>query len=162
MIIDEPQNRGWQENQSRLKLLKILSLCLFFAIQRPIKTVQPNLQARFLRCISTKSCKKITVKTVHSEIPKSYPYIRYKSFTKDLRARIEIFSQDQGGKIDSNLLMFLQVRHLKNYRADYRNTKIYLLHLNRTSCNRFIFLHPMKIFIWNKVKAIMNLSLTKR
>ena len=29
-------------------------------------------------------------------IPKDYPYVRYLAFTSDLKAKIEIFSQDQG------------------------------------------------------------------
>ncbi|MGD9639597.1 MAG: DEAD/DEAH box helicase family protein [Alphaproteobacteria bacterium] len=43
--------------------------------------------------------KKICVKTVYGVIPKSFPYIRYIELTKDLRAKLEIFSQEQGGKI---------------------------------------------------------------
>lgn len=43
--------------------------------------------------------KKIVVKTVHGVIPKDYPYVRYLSFTSDLKAKIEIFSQKQGGTI---------------------------------------------------------------
>ncbi len=43
--------------------------------------------------------KKIVVKTVHGIIPKNYPYIRHISFTSDLKAKIEIFSQEQGGVI---------------------------------------------------------------
>ncbi len=43
--------------------------------------------------------KKIEVKTVHGVIPKDFPYIRYLSFTSDLKARVEIFSQEQGGVI---------------------------------------------------------------
>ena len=43
--------------------------------------------------------KKIEVKTVHGVIPKDFPYIRYLSFTSDLKARIEIFTQEQGGTI---------------------------------------------------------------
>lgn len=43
--------------------------------------------------------KKIQVKTVHGIIPKDYPYVRYITFTSDLKARIEIFSQEQGGTI---------------------------------------------------------------
>lgn len=43
--------------------------------------------------------KKIVVKTVHGVIPKDYPYIRYISFTLDLKAKIEIFYQEQGGRI---------------------------------------------------------------
>jgi len=43
--------------------------------------------------------KKITVKTVNGVIERDYPYIRYVAFTKDLKARIEIFSQKQGDSI---------------------------------------------------------------
>ncbi len=43
--------------------------------------------------------KKIEVKTIHGVIPKDFPYIRYLSFTSDLKARVEIFSQEQGGTI---------------------------------------------------------------
>lgn len=43
--------------------------------------------------------KKIEVKTVHGVIPKDFPYIRYLSFTSDLRAKVELFSQEQGGVI---------------------------------------------------------------
>ncbi|HCY37611.1 MAG: restriction endonuclease subunit R [Candidatus Margulisiibacteriota bacterium] len=43
--------------------------------------------------------KKIEVKTVHGIIPKDSPYIRYVSFTKELKARIEIFCQEQGSSI---------------------------------------------------------------
>ncbi|MCQ2011181.1 DEAD/DEAH box helicase family protein [Sporolactobacillus sp. STSJ-5] len=43
--------------------------------------------------------KKIRVKTVHGTIPKDYPYVRYVEFTKDLYAKIEIFSVEQGGVI---------------------------------------------------------------
>lgn len=43
--------------------------------------------------------KKIVVKTVYGVIPKDYPYVRYLAFTSDLKARIEMFSQDQGGTI---------------------------------------------------------------
>lgn len=43
--------------------------------------------------------KKIEVKTINSTIPKDYPYIRYINFTKDLKAKIEILNQEQGGRI---------------------------------------------------------------
>ena len=43
--------------------------------------------------------KKIEVKTVHGVIPKDFPYIRYLSFTSDLKAKVEIFAQEQGGVI---------------------------------------------------------------
>ena len=43
--------------------------------------------------------KKIEVKTIHSTISKDKPYIRYLKFTSDLKAKIEIFNQEQGGRI---------------------------------------------------------------
>lgn len=43
--------------------------------------------------------KKIEVKTVHGVIPKDYQYIGYVAFTSELKARIEIFRQEQGGTI---------------------------------------------------------------
>ncbi|MFJ7941546.1 DEAD/DEAH box helicase family protein [Peribacillus sp. NPDC096622] len=43
--------------------------------------------------------KRIEVKTVNAVISKDEPFIRYVQFTKELRARIEIFSQEQGGFI---------------------------------------------------------------
>jgi len=43
--------------------------------------------------------KKIVVKTVNAVISKDEPFIRYIDFTKDLKARIEIFTQEQGGYI---------------------------------------------------------------
>lgn len=43
--------------------------------------------------------KKIVVKTVNAVIAKDEPFIRYIDFTKDLKAKIEIFSQEQGGYI---------------------------------------------------------------
>lgn len=38
--------------------------------------------------------KKIEVKTIYGEVPKDFPYIRYVSFTSDLKAKLEIFSRD--------------------------------------------------------------------
>ncbi len=43
--------------------------------------------------------KSIKVKTVYGTVPKDFPYIRYIKFTKDLKAKIEMFSQEQGGRI---------------------------------------------------------------
>jgi len=43
--------------------------------------------------------KRIRVKTVYGVIPKSFPFVRYMGMTKDLKAKIEIFHQQQGDKI---------------------------------------------------------------
>ncbi len=43
--------------------------------------------------------KRIKVKTVYGVIPKEFPYLRYIGMTRDLKAKLEIFRQEQGGKI---------------------------------------------------------------
>ena len=43
--------------------------------------------------------KKIQVKTINGVVSKDDPYTRYTHFTKDLKARIEMFSQIQGESI---------------------------------------------------------------
>lgn len=43
--------------------------------------------------------KKIEVKTINSTISKKEPYIKYLEFTSDLKAKIEIFRQEQSGRI---------------------------------------------------------------
>lgn len=48
---------------------------------------------------ANKLVKSIKVKTVYGTVPKDFSYIRYIRFTKDLKAKIEMFSQEQGGRI---------------------------------------------------------------
>lgn len=43
--------------------------------------------------------KRIEVKTVQGSISKDFPYVRYIEFTKNLKAKLEIFSIEQGGII---------------------------------------------------------------
>ena len=43
--------------------------------------------------------KRIRVKTVYGIIPKSFPFIRYLGMSQSLKAKVEIFHQDQGDKI---------------------------------------------------------------
>jgi type III restriction enzyme len=43
--------------------------------------------------------KRIRVKTVYGIIPKSFPFVRYLGMTPSLKAKVEIFHQDQGDKI---------------------------------------------------------------
>ncbi|MBF0231557.1 MAG: DEAD/DEAH box helicase family protein [Desulfamplus sp.] len=43
--------------------------------------------------------KRIKVKTVYGVIPRDFPYIRYMGMTRDLKAKLEIFKQEQGGKV---------------------------------------------------------------
>jgi type III restriction enzyme len=71
--------------------------------------------------------KKIVVKTVHGVIPKDYPYVRYISFTSDLKAKIEIFSQEQGGTIrfrPFNVSGGTSLEELSGGLQQYRNYRI--------------------------------------
>lgn len=72
--------------------------------------------------------KKIEVKTVHAEIPKDTAFIRYVQFTKDLKARVEIFSQEQGGYIKFkkfNVRSGASLYELSGHLPQYRNMWIH-------------------------------------
>lgn len=102
LILDEPQKiEGTKKRKSKsLKAIEEL---------RPLFTLRYSATHRQLYnqiykldsydAYQKELVKRIEVKTVHGVIPKDYPYIRYISFTSDLKAKIEIFSQEQGGNI---------------------------------------------------------------
>lgn len=103
IIIDEPQKvEGTKKKPSQSKKalddLKPLFTLKYSA------THKDEFPANFIYKLDSygafkeKLVKSIKVKTVFGTVPKDYPYIRYVSFTKDLKAKIEIFSQEQGGK----------------------------------------------------------------
>ena len=101
VIIDEPQKiEGGKKKSKSLEAIEDIEPLFILRYSATHKKLYNQIyKLDSYAAYQQNLVKKITVKTVHSEIPKNYPYIRYKSFTKDLRARIEIFSQDQGGKI---------------------------------------------------------------
>ncbi len=102
IIIDEPQKlEGTKRNKSK-SLKAIEELQPLFTLRYSATHKQLYNQIYKLDSYAAyqkELVKKIAVKTVHGVIPKDYPYIRYVSFTSDLKARIEIFSQEQGGTI---------------------------------------------------------------
>lgn len=72
--------------------------------------------------------KKIVVKTVNAIISKDEPFIRYIDFTKDLKARIEIFTQEQGGYIKFrkfNVRGGASLFELSGGLPQYRNIRIH-------------------------------------
>lgn len=72
--------------------------------------------------------KKIEVKTVDALIPKDTAFIRYVEFTKDLKARVEIFSQQQGGYIKFkkfNIRGGASLYELSGQLPQYRNMRIH-------------------------------------
>lgn len=102
IIIDEPQKiEGTKRNKSK-SLKAIEELQPLFTLRYSATHKQLYNQIYKLDSYGAYQkdlVKRIEVKTVHGVIPKDYPYIRYLSFTSDLKAKIEIFSQEQGGII---------------------------------------------------------------
>lgn len=102
IIIDEPQKiEGTKKNKSK-SLKAIEELQPLFTLRYSATHKQLYNQIYKLDSYGAYQkdlVKRIEVKTVHGVIPKDYPYVRYLLFTSDLKARIEIFSQEQGGTI---------------------------------------------------------------
>ena len=102
IIMDEPQKmEGTKRNKSKslkaIEELEPLFTLRYSATHRRLYNQIYKLDS--YRAYQKDLVKKIEVKTVHGVIPKDYPYIRYLEFTSDLKAKIEIFSQKQGGAI---------------------------------------------------------------
>lgn len=102
IIMDEPQKmEGTKKNKSKslkaIEELEPLFTLRYSATHRRLYNQIYKLDS--YRAYQKDLVKKIEVKTVHGVIPKDYPYIRYLEFTSDLKAKIEIFSQKQGGAI---------------------------------------------------------------
>ena len=102
IIIDEPQKiEGTKKNKSK-SLKAIEELQPLFTLRYSATHKQLYNQIYKLDSYGAYQkdlVKRIEVKTVHGVIPKDYAYIRYLSFTSNLKARIEIFSQEQGRTI---------------------------------------------------------------
>lgn len=102
VIIDEPQKIEGTAKKKSKSLVAIEELKPLFTLRYSATHKQLYNQIYKLDSFAAYQkdlVKKIVVKTVYGVIPKDYPYIRYLAFTSDLKAKIEIFSQDQGGTI---------------------------------------------------------------
>ena len=102
VIIDEPQKIEGTAKKKSKSLEAIEELQPLFTLRYSATHKQLYNQIYKLDSYAAYQkdlVKKITVKTVHGVIPKDYPYVRYISFTPDLKAKIEMFSQEQGGTI---------------------------------------------------------------
>ena len=102
VIIDEPQKIEGTAKKKSKSLVAIEELQPLFTLRYSATHKQLYNQIYKLDSYAAYQkdlVKKIVVKTVYGVIPKDYPYVRYLAFTSDLRAKIEIFSQDQGGTI---------------------------------------------------------------
>ena len=104
VIIDEPQRvEGTKKKPSKSKQA-LDDLNPLFTLKYSA-THKDEFKTNFVYkldsygAFANKLVKSIKVKTVYGTIPKDFPYIRYVRFTKDLKAKIEIFSQEQGDRI---------------------------------------------------------------
>lgn len=104
VIIDEPQRvEGTKKKPSKSKQA-LCELNPLFTLKYSA-THKKEFPTNFVYkldsygAFANKLVKSIKVKTVYGTVPKDFPYIRYVRFTKDLRAKIEMFSVTQGGRI---------------------------------------------------------------
>jgi len=102
VLIDEPQKIEGTANKKSQSLKAIDELEPLFTLR--YSATHKNLYNQIYKLDSYEAykkdlVKKIRVKTINSVISKEFPYIRYTYFTKDCKARIEIFSQEQGQSI---------------------------------------------------------------
>ena len=102
VLIDEPQKIEGTANKKSQSLKAIDELEPLFTLR--YSATHKNLYNQIYKLDSYEAykkdlVKKIRVKTINSVISKEFPYIRYTYFTKDCKARIEMFSQEQGQSI---------------------------------------------------------------
>ena len=102
VLIDEPQKIEGTANKKSQSLKAIDELEPLFTLR--YSATHKNLYNQVYKLDSYEAykkdlVKKIRVKTINSVIFKEFPYIRYTYFTKDYKARIEMFSQEQGQSI---------------------------------------------------------------
>ena len=104
IIIDEPQRvEGTKKKPSKSKQalgeLKPLFTLKYSATHRKEFPTNFVYKLDSYGAFANHLVKSIKVKTVYGTVPKDFPYIRYVKFTKDCKAKIEMFSQEQGGRI---------------------------------------------------------------
>ena len=102
VFIDEPQKIEGTKKKKSQSLKAIEELEPLFTLR--YSATHKNLYNQVYKLDSYEAykknlVKKIRVKTINSVISKDFPYIRYTYFTKDCKARIEMFSQVQGESI---------------------------------------------------------------
>jgi len=102
VIIDEPQRLEGSGKKKTSSLKAIEELQPLFILR--YSATHKKLYNQVYRLDSYQAykqdlVKKIEVKTVFGSINRDYPYIRYMNFTKDYKAKIEIFYSEPGGVI---------------------------------------------------------------
>lgn len=130
VIIDEPQKIEGTKKKKSKSLVAIEELQPLFTLRYSATHKQLYNQIYKLDSFAAYQkdlVKKIVVKTVYGIIPKDYPYIRYIAFTPDLKAKIEIFSQEQGGVIKFKIFNVgggVSLEELSGGLSQYRDYRI--------------------------------------
>mgnify|MGYP000888384764 CR=1 FL=1 len=130
VIIDEPQKIEGQKGKKSKSLQAIDDIKPLFVLR--YSATHKKLYNQIYKLDSYAAykndlVKKISVKTVNGVIEKDYPYIRYVAFTKDLKARIEMFSHKQGDSIrikPFNVSANTSLEELSGGLVQYRNMRI--------------------------------------
>lgn len=102
VIIDEPQRLEGSSKKKSASLSAIEELNPLFILR--YSATHKKLYNQIYKLDSYQAykqdlVKKIEVKTIYSNISKDYNYVRYVEFTKDLKAKIEIFYSEPGGSV---------------------------------------------------------------
>ena len=130
IIIDEPQKIEGQKGKKSKSLEAIEQLEPLFVLRYSATHKQLYNQIYKLDSYTAYQndlVKKIGVKTVNGVIDRDYPYIRYISFTKDLKARIEMFTQKQGDSIRFTTVDVMgntSLHDISGGLAQYKNMRI--------------------------------------
>lgn len=102
VIIDEPQklDGDGKKKTASMKAIEELNPSMILRYSATHKNLyNPVYKLDSYDAYKKHLVKGIKVTTVHSLTPKDFPYVRYVGFTKDLQARIEIFSKAQGKNV---------------------------------------------------------------
>lgn len=100
IIIDEPQKFDGGKDRDFTKTMKAIYATEPRFILRYSATHRRNLNVVYrldsYDAYINELVKRIRVRTVKRRIPKDYPYIKFRGITKDLNAKVEIFSKGTG------------------------------------------------------------------
>jgi len=102
VIIDEPQKLEGKSKKKSASLKAIEQLDPLFILRYSAthkKLYHQVYKLDSYQAYKNDLVKKIEVKTVYGNINKDYPYVRYIEFTRDLKAKIEIFYREPGGQV---------------------------------------------------------------
>lgn len=144
IIIDEPQKLDGtaKKKSSSLQAIEELNPPMILRYSATHKNLYNQIyKLDSYQAYKEHLVKSIKVQTVHSLLPKDYPYVRYVSMTSDLKAKIEIFYSEQGNPIkfmsfdvDNNASLHELSGGLEQYKNWYIAEQPHKLYPLKVSC----------------------------